>query len=171
MTSIRRATTHDAIAISHVQVQTWRTTYSGIVPDEYLTALNEVERVAVWREQLAHGMLIYVADQAGEVVGFIGGGPVRESVQTYDAELYAIYLLQRSQGQGIGTALLKQLARSLLNEGFTSMLVWVLEKNPSKHFYTKANAQFVTSKDIRIGGALLAEEAYGWPDLSAILHA
>jgi GNAT superfamily N-acetyltransferase len=116
-------------------------------------------------------MLIYVADQAGEVVGFIGGGPVRESVQTYDAELYAIYLLQRSQGQGIGTALLQQLARSLLNEGFTSMLVWVLEKNPSKHFYTKANAQFVTSKDIRIGGALLAEEAYGWPDLSAILHA
>jgi hypothetical protein len=50
--SIRAATEHDAVAISHVHVQSWRTTYAGIVPEEYLATLNEAERVLLWREWL-----------------------------------------------------------------------------------------------------------------------
>jgi GNAT superfamily N-acetyltransferase len=101
-------------------------------------------------------------------VGFISGGAIREPVQTYDAELYAIYLLEQAQGQGIGTALLKKLAESLSSKGFTSMIVWVLEKNPSRHFYERSSAQIVTAKDIEIGGVMLSEVSYGWPDLQAI---
>lgn len=48
------------------------------------------------------------------------------------------------------------------------MAVWVLEKNPSKHFYEKSGAQLETSKEIEIGGAKLSEVAYGWPALDAI---
>jgi GNAT superfamily N-acetyltransferase len=168
MISIRAATEHDAIAISRVHVQSWRTTYAGIVPDEYLAALNEVDRVPQWREQLARDIQVYIADVDGEVAGFICGGPIREPVRTYDAELFAIYLLERSQRHGIGTALLRELAGSLLSKGFTSMIVWVLDKNPSRHFYVKSGAQLVTSKDIEIGGVMLPEVAYGWPDLEAI---
>jgi GNAT superfamily N-acetyltransferase len=93
---------------------------------------------------------------------------IREPVLTYDAELYSIYLLQSAQRQGIGTALLKELAGSLLIDGFKSMIVWVLEKNPSKDFYAKSSAQVVTAKDIQIGGMTLSEVSYGWPDLEAI---
>jgi len=82
--------------------------------------------------------------------------------------LYAIYLLEQAQRQGIGTALLKELAKSLLSKGFTGMIVWVLEKNPSKHFYLRSSAQVLTTKDIQIGGATLSEVSYGWPDLHAI---
>jgi GNAT superfamily N-acetyltransferase len=101
-------------------------------------------------------------------VGFISGGAVREPVQTYDAELYAIYLLEQAQRQGIGTALLKELAESLMSKSFTSMMVWVLEKNPWRNFYVKSNAQMVATKDIQIGGVTLSEVSYGWPDLQAI---
>ena len=133
MISIRAATEHDAVAISHVHVQSWRTTYAGIVPEEYLATLNEAERVLL-REWLTRDIPVYIADLDGEIVGFISGGAIREPVQTYDAELYAIYLLEQAQGQGIGTALLKKLAESLSSKGFTSMIVWVLEKNPSRNF-------------------------------------
>ncbi len=180
MISIRAATDHDASAIAHVHVDSWRTTYAGIVPDEYLATLNEAERVPLWREWLIRDIQVYVADLDGEVVGFISGGPIREPVETYDAELYAIYLLQHAQKRGIGTALLRELAGSLGSRGFKSMIVWVLEENPAKHFYVKSRAQLVSSpvsagesslvsaKDVEIGGVTLSEVAYGWPSLEAI---
>lgn len=166
--SIRAATERDAVAISHVHVQSWRTTYAGIVPEEYLATLNEAERVLLWREWLTRDIPVYIADLGGEIVGFISGGAIREPIETYDAELYAIYLLEHAQRQGIGTALLKELAESLSSKGFTSMIVWVLEKNPSRHFYERSSAQIVTAKDIRIGDVMLSEVSYGWPDLQAI---
>jgi len=168
MISIRAATEHDAVAISHVHVQSWRTTYAGIVPEEYLATLNEAERVLLWREWLTRDIQVYVADLDGEIVGFISGGAIREPVQTYDAELYAIYLLEQAQRQGIGTALLKELAESLLSKGLTSMIVWVLETNPCRNFYVKSSAQIVTTKDLQIGGVMLLEVSYGWPDLQAL---
>jgi GNAT superfamily N-acetyltransferase len=168
MISIRAATEHDAVAIAHVHVQSWRTTYAGIVPEEYIATLNEAERALVWQDRLTRDVRVYVADLDGEVVGFISGGAIREPVRRYDAELYAIYLLKQAQRQGAGTALLKKLAEWLVGKGFTSMIVWVLEKNPSRHFYERLSAQMVTAKDIQIGGMTLSEVSYGWPDLQAI---
>jgi len=168
MISIRAATEHDTVAISHVHVQSWRTTYAGIVPEEYLATLNEANRALLWREWLTRDIPVYIADLDGEIVGFISGGAIREPVQTYDAELYAIYLLEQAQRRGIGTALLKELAESLLSKGFTSMIVWVLETNPRRNFYVKSSAQIVTTKDIEIGGVMLLEVSYGWPELQAL---
>jgi L-amino acid N-acyltransferase YncA len=168
MVSVRAATEQDASAISHVHIQSWLTTYAGIVPDDYLSSLNEAERVPLWREWLARDIHVYVAELDGEVVGFISGGQIREPLQEYDAELFAIYLLQRAQGIGIGTALLKKLADSLNAKGFKSMAVWVLQNNPSIRFYEKSGALPVSSKKIEIGGALLSELAFAWPDLGMI---
>ena len=168
MVSIRTATVDDAPAVAHVHVQSWLTTYAGIVPDEYLATLNEADRALQWREWLTKDVEVYLAELGGEVVGFISGGPIREPIQAYDAELYAIYLLQPAQGRGIGRSLLGELSGSLLRKGLAGMIVWVLEKNPSKHFYEKSNAQLVASKDIQIGGLTLSEVAYGWPSLAAI---
>jgi ribosomal protein S18 acetylase RimI-like enzyme len=168
MISIRPATPNDALGIAHVHVDSWRTTYAGIVPNEYLAGLNEANRASGWREQLASDILVYVADLDREVVGFIGGGRIREPIETYDAELYAIYLLKNAQGQGIGRQLLHQLSTSLRSKGFHSMVVWVLEQNPAKHFYIRTGAQLLASKEIEIGGATLTEVACGWPNLKLL---
>jgi hypothetical protein len=71
MISIRAATGRDAVAIAHVQVQSWRTTHGGIVPEEYLATLNEAERVLGWRDWLTRDIRVFVADLDGEIVGFI----------------------------------------------------------------------------------------------------
>jgi L-amino acid N-acyltransferase YncA len=168
MLTIRLATPEDAAKIAHVHIETWRTTYTGIVPAEYLAALNEAERETQWRQWLTGDTPIYAADLDRQVVGFAAGGPLREPIETYDAELYAIYIRQKAQGQGIGRALLQQLAASLLNQGFKSMIVWVLYQNPAKDFYIHTGAHFLASKNMEIAGTTLAEGAYGWSDLNSL---
>jgi GNAT superfamily N-acetyltransferase len=171
MVSVRAATERDAEGISHVHVESWQTTYAGIVPGEYLASLDEAERVPLWREWLGLEVEAYVAFLDGEVVGFISGGPIREPIENYDAELFAIYLLQKAQRQGIGTTLLCELAGSLRGKGFRSMAVWVLERNSSKGFYVKLGAQFLASREIKIGRTVFCEAAYGWADLEAVRSA
>lgn len=166
---IRVATEQDAGPISHVHVESWRTTYKGIVPDTYLSALDESARATNWREWIGLGIHIFVAFQDDAIVGFISGGPIREKLEEYDAELFAIYLLEQAQRKGIGSALLRKLASQLKHDGFKSMAVWVLESNTSSRFYENTGAHRVISKEIEIGGVLLPVTAYGWSNLDAIV--
>ena len=167
---------HDAEAIAHVHTASWRTTYAGIVPKAYLATLNEAERALQWREWLTPGALVFVAElpseggKPGAIVGFIGGGPIREPLDGYDAELFAMYLLQHAQKRGIGTALLQVLAGSLHVQGFQSMAAWVLAGNASSRFYQKSGAVPLASKEVEIAGAMLPVLAYGWPSLETILQ-
>jgi L-amino acid N-acyltransferase YncA len=168
MTLIRTATPEDAVGISQVHVVSWQTTYRGIVPAKFLDELSVQERVPLWRQIVDSGSHLIVAENEGQIVGFINGGPIREALENHDAELYAIYLLAEAQGKGIGTALLIELAKHLKEEGFRSMIVWVLEANNSLRFYEKTGAIRITAKEIEIGGALLRVVAYAWAKLKAV---
>jgi GNAT superfamily N-acetyltransferase len=165
MACIRPANVRDASAIAHVHVQSWLTTYAGIVPRDYLASLNEAERARAWEKWLASGITVFVAEVSHKVVGFAGGGPAREPVAPYDAELYTLYLLQNEQKRGLGKALLVEIARSLRQGGHHGMLVWVLAQNPAVRFYEKSGAYYLREKQTDIGGASLTELALGWPDL------
>jgi GNAT superfamily N-acetyltransferase len=165
MASIRVAEVRDAASIAHVHVQSWLTTYEGIVPKEYLDSLNEAERVPLWQEWLTREISVFVAEVEGKVVGFAGGGPIREPLAAYDAELYTIYLLEDVQGRGLGKGLLGAVAEALVRKDHASMLVWVLEQNPAVRFYEKNGAEYLMSKQIEIGGISLTERALGWPNL------
>jgi GNAT superfamily N-acetyltransferase len=166
--SIRAAVEADAGAIAHVHVESWQTTYAGIVPVAYLAGLDVTLREQLWREWLSGGTLVFVAEWDGRVVGFAHGGANRAAVGECDAELYAIYLLKEAQRRGIGAGLLRAMATALLERNFKSMAVWVLEQNRSRSFYERTGARLATSKVIDIGGAKLMEVAYAWPDLKAL---
>jgi L-amino acid N-acyltransferase YncA len=168
MSLVRAATGRDAGAIAHVHVASWQTTYTGIVPEVYLASLKETEREASWREWLTLDVDVFVAELEGEVVGFVSGGAIREPVEEFVAELYAIYLLRGAQRRGIGMALLRRLAGSLRERGFGSMVAWVLEDNSSGGFYSRSGGVRVVSKEMEVGGVMLPVVAYGWSDLGLI---
>ena len=168
MTEIRAAAGQDAGAIAHVHVESWRTTYAGIVPEAYLASLKEAEREASWQEWLTLDVDVFVAEDDGDVVGFVSGGATREPVEEFDAELFAIYLLRDAQRRGIGMALLRRLAGSLKARGFRSMMAWVLEDNSSGGFYSRSGGVRVASKEMEVGGVMLPVVAYRWKDLEAI---
>lgn len=158
----------DAGAIARVHVESWRTTYAGIVPDAYLAGLDEALRAQLWSEWLGGEALVLAAHVNGELVGFAHGGPNREPAGGCDAELYSLYLLQEVQHRGIGSALLRVMAAALIERHFKSMWVWVLEQNRSRFFYERQGAKLATSKVIDIGGVKLMEVAYAWPDLQTL---
>ena len=168
MILIRRASPEDAAGIARVHVESWRSTYAGIVPQAYLDGLSEWQRAERWREALRRDDEVFVAEQDGQTVGFVMGGPSRDGVEDCDAELYAIYILAEVQKAGVGTDLLHELARSLCESGFASMDVWVLDANPAKRFYERMGAHRAGAKEIEIGGATLLKRAYVWPDLKAL---
>ena len=169
--TIRKAKIEDAGAIAHVQVESWKTTYVGIVPDVFLASLNQEDRMRSWREQiLADNISIFVAEDETGIFGFVAGGEIREKLE-YDAELYAIYLLRERQREGVGRTLGLALASALQTKGFMSMIVWVLEQNPSVSFYERLGAVQVARKIINIGGADLEELAFGWPSLDRLITA
>jgi L-amino acid N-acyltransferase YncA len=168
--AIRPAKIEDAPAIAHVHNESWKTTYAGIVPASFLANLDTEARTGMWREQLANGnSIIFVAEAASDIVGFVCGGPLREPLETYDAELYAIYLLQEQQQQGTGRLLIHTLATTLLERNFTRMLLWVLAQNPATSFYKHLGAIEIAQKQIEIGGATLEELAFGWTDLHPLV--
>jgi ribosomal protein S18 acetylase RimI-like enzyme len=167
---IRQATIDDADALTFVQVESWKTTYAGIVPDSFLARLSDVITSVKWRERLqAEELHTLVSENETGVVGFVSGGKLREPVGDYDGELHAIYLLREVQRQGIGRMLTQSLAHTLHARGLQSMLVWVLEENPAVDFYQRLGAVTVTRKSIEIGGASLMELALGWPTLHSLL--
>ena len=171
---IRTAQPEDASGIARVHVDSWRTTYRGIVADDVLEQLSEERRSAFWRRAIGDpgstGLHFVAVDDEDGVVGFASGGPERDRIDGYSGELFAIYLLSTHQRRGIGNQLVARVATGLVHAGHSTMLVWVLADNPSRHFYAALGGRAVANKPIDIGPDTLEEVAYGWRNLDALIQ-
>jgi GNAT superfamily N-acetyltransferase len=169
--NVRSARVDDARAIADVHVASWRTTYKGIFPDTLLDGLSVDKREQSWRETLAasepSSVTLVACDVDGSIVGFISGGVERTGRLGYEGEVYAIYLLQSAQRQGLGTLLVRHFVGELRARGVGSMAVWVLAANPFRQFYAALGEQLVAEQQIERGGQSFTESAYGWQDLDA----
>ena len=167
---IRQAVDSDARGIARVHVDSWRSTYAGILPAEHLAALDYDRREANWRPLLAdRRQNVFVAeDQRGRIIGFVSGGPERNDDAAYPGELYAIYLLESCKGLGLGRRLVAALVEWFLSRGWQSMLLWVLEDNPSRGFYEALGGVRIKRETVAIGGSELVEIAYGWNDIAPL---
>jgi len=170
---IRKAAAEDAAGMAKVHVDSWRATYKGIVSDEFLEGLSYSHREAGWRQRIDQNSSKYdmfvAQNESGHIVGFADGGPERSGDPVYDGELYAIYLLQDYQKQGIGRRLFQHVVQHLVESGFRTMLIWVLAENPSRRFYESLGGQPIRETGIEIGGEHLSEIAYGWSDLAKVM--
>ena len=167
---IRPAEAGDPRTIAHVHIESWKTTYPGIIPEAYIASLKEEDSERRWQERLDLATdAIFVSHDESGIFGFIAGGPIREAIGNYDGELYAIYLLQQRQQQGAGRALVHTLAARLHAQGLKSMIVWALEENPAVKFYKRLGAVPVMTKTVSIGGRDLSDLALGWTSLASLL--
>ncbi len=166
---IRKAIVQDAQEIARIHVASWKTTYPGIVPQSYIDSLDAASLAGSWQTRLEKAeMHIFVAENEGGLCGFVSGGPLREPIQAFDAEIYAIYLLHAAQGQGAGKLLMQRLAETLRMDGHLQAAVWILAENPSRGFYEHLGGSQIAQKTIQIGDANLLEVAYGWNDLRTL---
>jgi len=137
---IRRASEADLTAIAGVLVDTWRTTFRGLLPDRFLDNMSYAQQRERHLRYMADQKVFYLVaacGPTGEVIGFANGGPIRDRDFPYASELYAIYIRQEFQGRGIGRRLFCALVDQLSRSGLSSMIVWVLVNNPNHSFYER----------------------------------
>lgn len=176
-TRIRDATPADARAIAGVHVDSWRTTYRGLLPDEVLAGLD-ADRMAASRERLLRepppGHLTLVAEDGGTVVGFAVAGPSRDPVAA--GEVYAVYVLASHQRRGLGGALLRGCARRLAAAGLRSLVIWVLRENRSaRSFYERLGGVARLEKEDSVFDGTadaprhpIVETGYVWEDTATL---
>ena len=167
---IRRALPSDAPGIARVDVESWRSTYVGLLPDDLLASYDYSERERARRIGIAdESTITFVAEHKIDgIVGFLSGGPARMDDMPYAGELYAIYLLEQHQRQGIGRRLVGELCAWLLSQGHASMYTWVLDKNPSRRFYESLGGTEFRRETMTLRGSDVVEVAYGWNDISPL---
>ena len=168
--AIRQARPSDAREIARLDVETWRTTYAGVLPASYLVGLSERRREAGWRAViLREPRDVRVAtDQTGAIRGFGSCGPNRGD-PFFAGEVFTLYVAPDWQNQGIGRRLLIALLRRLVVSGRRSAIVCVLRDNPARFFYERLGARQVSRRSLAVGGKGVPAIAYGWRDLPSFL--
>jgi ribosomal protein S18 acetylase RimI-like enzyme len=176
-TRLRPATPDDSDAIAALHVACWVETYRGLLPDPLIDGMNLPDRTVQWQRALERraDVQVIVAEAAdGALLGFVSGGPTRSAALATVDEVYAIYLLKRAQRQGLGRALLQSLAAHLAVKSMTpaqlSLGLWVLRDNaPARAFYERMGGVAGGERVERRDGCDLAEAAYQWRDLAALI--
>ena len=170
--NVRRAQVADAPAIARVHVAAWRSTYRGLLADEFLDSLDELNYTERWGRILAEGTSrIYVASGGDDIVGFASGGRERAGEDGFDGELYAIYVVREAQRLGHGRRLVEAVVAGLRELGLEDMIVWVLRDNAgARRFYERLGGVYVREQPITIGSTLLQEVSYGWRSLDRVRY-
>lgn len=175
--NIRPATPHDAAALAHIQVDSYRTAYAGLMPPEYLARFTYEEQEQDWRDLLAEstGDILLVAETApGEIAAYALGrpGPMDVSpAQTYDAELLALHVRRAFHKRGIGRALVRAMAGALRDGGCASLALTVLTGNPARRFYEHLGGRYVGEKRWKMDDLdfEVVEAVYAWTDIRQLV--
>ena len=168
---MRAATAADAGAIARVHRESWRTSYTGILPLELIAREAGRRSEAVWRRRLAMAdQSTWIAETPREgIIGFANCGDARAAIDALDAEIYALYVVQSQQRRGVGRELMRACARHFVRHGLFGFYVWVLKANRARLFYEAMGGVEVGAKQERLGLHRYEEVAYGWHDLTSLV--
>jgi ribosomal protein S18 acetylase RimI-like enzyme len=172
MPLIRPASIADVQAIARVDVETWRATYAGILPDSVLIDMSPRTRSTFWARFVTKhpGDTIVAVDARNQVLGFGSCGVQRDQRLPSGGEVFSIYVQPDQQGQGIGRQLLLSLFFRLVQNGFKGCVLWVLERNPSRFFYERLGGRVVARQVLHYGAEEVGASAYAWNDLPETLN-
>jgi len=182
MIYVRRARTADAGAIAAVHVAVWRSTYPGILPDDFLARLSVARQTTYYAEAIRSGACAVFVAVAGEsdvkpggprVVGFATGRSLRSAglPRLAEGEIETLYVLDDFRERGVGRALIRAVASALAEIGCGSAFLWVLRDNPSRWFYRRLGGRPVAEGAISVGGRAVPQTAFLWEPITLLLQA
>jgi ribosomal protein S18 acetylase RimI-like enzyme len=171
---VRDTRPEDMADVLRVRTAGWRAAYRGIVPPAYLDAMDAgpeaLTRALRHFRERPRDRHHLVALRGGRVVAFAVCGAARPSLPLPSegerpGELYALYAHPQAWSTGVGRLLLEEARRRLTADGYTSMLLWVLEENArARAFYERHGLRPTGSRTLlRLGGARLPELQYAAP--------
>jgi ribosomal protein S18 acetylase RimI-like enzyme len=169
-TTYRRAAAGDVESIAALHADSWQRNYRGALSDEFLDGDVVSDRLTVWRERLTQpqpNTRTVVAELEGIIVGL--AHTVLEDDERWGALLDNLHVVHRLKGQGIGTRLLAETARLVVQSASSSALyLWVLGQNTAAQAFYDARGGTSVERQSRHPepGERLR---YVWPDPSILL--
>jgi GNAT superfamily N-acetyltransferase len=163
---IRPARPEDGDAVADIRVASWRATYAGIVPENYLSTMDP--NADHWRAVAAGeltGVELIVCEGEDRVMGFACYGPARPPAFGFGGELYATYFRPDAVGQGHGAATMREALNGLARQDYHDAILWVMEDNSrARRFYEKMGGVVVPAsrQSFEIEGHTIWEVAYGF---------
>jgi GNAT superfamily N-acetyltransferase len=157
---LREAHRGDELAVAEVHIRSWQEAYRGLMPDEYLDALDPCDRAARYTFEsgapAAPTTVLAVGKEDGEEVllGFATVCPSRDDDAPGVGEVVALYVDPDRHRGGVGRLLMAEARRRLRDAGFTDALLWVLRGN-------ERAARFYEGEGWRPDGTSRVEEPYG----------
>src|SRR5262245_59121131 len=125
---VRNAQPGDAAALVNVFRESWRLTYTGILPPLHLD--HEIRRrdARWWRRAITVERNLPVAGYDGRIGGYATCGRARGGRRD-TGEIYELYVAPVYQGLGLGQHLFETCRATLDGLDFERLIVWALEGN------------------------------------------
>jgi GNAT superfamily N-acetyltransferase len=182
--TVRRARPSDAISIGAVHVAAWRSTYPGILPDEYLARLSVPRQAAHYDAAIRSSTTgVFVASASGtdvplgsgsRVIGFATVGRARGGEfgrRLGEGEVETLYVLDDWRDRGVGRKLMRAAGAHLAEMGCKSCYLWVLRDNPSRWFYQRLGGKPQCEAVIQFAGQRVPQTAFVWDPIERLLAA
>jgi ribosomal protein S18 acetylase RimI-like enzyme len=137
---VRAARSDDLYGAAVARVTSWRAAFTGLVPQDFLDAMDPEKIAASWADSIAAGRSrLYVAAADGEIVGYAGVGPERAvDAPEHVGELYALFVHPDWWGSGAARFLTDAAVADLSAAGCDQVWLWVLEANTrARAFYRR----------------------------------
>jgi len=170
----REAAAQDAEPIAQLHTLSWQVNYKGVWRDDVLNGPLLEERRQVWQQRLnqpTSDQQILVAQIGETLCGFACA--YLHSDSTWGTLLDNLHVAPNQKGQGIGTVLIKSIARwSYKQNPESGLFLWVLQGNTSaQKFYERLGAtnQEVDTHDFPPGN-LSVVYRYVWPELTTLIE-
>lgn len=135
---IRQARPDDASAVAAVRVRSWQAAFAGLLPQDYLDAMDPGCEEPEWKTRIAEAQWpssgVLVAESEAGIVGFTGFGPCQEDPAI--AEIGTLYAMPEVWSAGVGKELMLATLTALRQADYAHATLWVLEDNErARRFY------------------------------------
>ncbi len=161
--NIRPAQPTDMLAIAAVQSESWQDTYADVLPAEFLANQLPLDLQKHWTDGEIQAQDVVLVAEDNEVIGFIA---VWCRPHPYIENLH-VKPIHRSKK--VGLALMKAAAQHLLQQGQTTVYLWVVENNARAiRFYERLGGVQTDTKTLNLFGNDAPAVKIEWTDISTI---
>jgi GNAT superfamily N-acetyltransferase len=169
--------------MGRVMVEAWLSAHRGQIPntlwqkrvEEWTPEVSAAAWARLLTEQAqgeAARVVVLVADEAEQPTDLLAlamGDQDEDDTSGSTAQVGALYVRSDRRGEGIGRALLGEVARELAGLGFSALHISVLTANrPARGFYEAMGGHEIEQRTFDEEGFLLPETVYAWPDINTL---
>lgn len=146
---IRQAQPQDARRVAEIRQNTWRTTYSGLIPEYYFERFNLEKETERNENIFSNPHNAFVIEVNDNVVGFFFLNNADEVLngKKHTASIGAIYIEQGHQRIGLGNKAFEFINNYFKTKNHKNFFVYCLKTNEiGKSFYAKQGGKIIGEK-------------------------